>query len=251
MSNIVAIVQARMGSSRLPGKALMDLNGAPVLAHVIARTQAIPGVDQVVVATTTESRDRPLLALAEAAGAGTFAGSEADVLDRYYHAARAHSAETIVRVTADCPLLDPAVSGAVLARFAGGDADYASNIDPPRFPDGLDTEVFSAAALADAWEHAQLPGDREHVTPFIRGHPERFRKVNVTAPEDLSHLRWTLDQPLDLDLIRAIYARLPHGSFAYQAVLAILAADPTLCHINQALARAADHRRATSAQEMR
>jgi spore coat polysaccharide biosynthesis protein SpsF (cytidylyltransferase family) len=221
-----------MGSTRLPGKVLMDLEGKPVLERVIERTAAIPGVDTVVVATSTEPRDEPILALARSAGVAALAGSEADVLDRYYQAARAFDAEVVIRITADCPLLDPQVSGAVLRRFLRGDVDYASNIKPWTFPDGLDTEVFSRAALERAWREATLPVEREHVTPYIHERPESFRLAHVAAAISLAGQRWTLDEPRDLEMIRAVYAQLPPGKYRLVDVLDVLAAHPELAGLN-------------------
>lgn len=232
MSRVVAIVQARMGSTRLPGKVLMDLGGKPVLARVLERTAAIPGVDMVVVATSTEPRDEPILALAQSAGVAAIAGSEADVLDRYFQAARAYDAEVVIRITADCPLLDPEVSGAVLRRFLRGDVDYASNIKPWTFPDGLDTEVLSRAALERAWREATLPVEREHVTPYIHERPDSFRLAHVAAAIPLTSQRWTLDEPRDLEMIRAVYAQLPPGKYRLVDVLDVLVAHPELAGMN-------------------
>ena len=244
--SVVAIVQARMGSTRLPGKVLMDLAGRPMLAHVIHRAAAIHGVDQVVVATTTAPQDQPILRQAPRWGAIPFAGSEADVLDRFYHAARSIQAAVIVRITADCPLLDPDVSSAVLAHFFRQEADYATNTQPPTFPDGLDTEVLSFAALERAWREAVLPSEREHVTPYLWKHPDRFRLANLAASVDHAALRWTVDEPQDLAFVRAIYARLYQSGrrpFGMADVLALLAREPALQHQNAGFARNAGYYR--------
>jgi len=205
LSAVVVIVQARMGSSRLPGKMLMDVLGQPLLLRTLDRAMAIPGVDEVALATTSLPEDQQLLEMAEAAGAQGFAGDPEDVLDRYHAAARKHGAGTIMRLTGDCPLLDPSVSELALSRFVQGDIGYASNINPPTFPDGLDTEVFSFAALDAAWKESTLKSDREHVTQFIRRQPERFKSANVSNDTDLSHLRWTVDDPEDLEFVRSVY----------------------------------------------
>lgn len=225
----IAILQARLGSTRLPGKVLMDLAGAPLLQRVIERARAIPGLDGVALATTTAERDQPLLALARDYGLPAYAGSEDDVLDRYYRAARQFGADVIMRLTADCPLLDPAVSARVLDRFRQGEVDYAGNTHPPTYPDGLDTEVFSFAALERAWRGAVLSSEREHVTPYIWKNPGVFRLANVTHTEDLSALRWTVDEAQDLEFVRAIYARLYRPDqpvFGLTEVLAVLASLP-------------------------
>lgn len=235
--NIIAILQARMGSTRLPNKVIAEVQGKPLLAHVISRAQAIQGVDCVVVATTTAERDRPLIALARDCGVEAFAGSENDVLDRYYQAACTFGADVIVRLTADCPLLDPAVSGRVLARFAQGDVDYACNTQPPTFPDGLDTEVFSFAALERAWREATLTSEREHVTPYIWKNPSIFRLANVTHDTDFSALRWTVDEPCDLEFVRAVYGYLGAAAFGMEDVLNLLQAHPELQELNTDVAR--------------
>ena len=237
---IAAIVQARMGSTRLPGKTLMDLAGRPLLGHLVDRARRIPGLDAVVVATTDRPADRAILDFAAAEGLPVYAGSENDVLDRFHQAADRFGVSVVVRVTPDCPLLDPTVAGLVLKRFldAGGGLDYASNTQPPTFPDGQDTEVFSAAALARAWREARLPSEREHVTPYIWKHPDRFRLASVRHAEDLSALRWTVDEPADLDFVRAVHARLgAQGTFGMEDVLALLRREPALLEINRSLTR--------------
>jgi spore coat polysaccharide biosynthesis protein SpsF len=231
----IAILQARLGSTRLPAKVIADVCGKPLLARVVERTRRIPGIDQVVLATTNLPDDEKLMALAGEWRLTAFAGSPDDVLDRYYQTARAFDADVVARVTADCPLLDPTVSGRVVARFRDGDVDYASNVRPPTFPDGLDTEVFSFAALERAWREARLQSEREHVTPYIWKHPERFRLANVANDVDLSAHRWTVDEPADLVLVRRIYEQLSAEtgeSFGMADVLELLRRMPSLQSIN-------------------
>ncbi|MBI2524607.1 MAG: glycosyltransferase family protein [Candidatus Rokubacteria bacterium] len=228
MSRVVAILQARIGSTRLPAKVLADVGGLPLLARVIARATRIPGVDAVVVATSVHARDQAVIDVARANGVGWFAGSEADVLDRYYRAARDARAAVVVRLTADCPLLDPAVSGLVLARFREGQTDYVSNVHPPTYPDGLDTEVFSFGALEQAWTHAREPAEREHVTPYIWGTPGTFRISNVEHSEDLSSHRWTVDEPEDLEFVRGVYRLIGCERFGMEEVLDLLEREPSL-----------------------
>lgn len=205
---IICIIQARMDSSRLPGKVLEDIAGRPMLAHVVARAAAIEGVEDVVVATTTAPEDSAILDLANSLGVGAFAGSTDDVLDRYYQAARKFKAAAVVRITADCPLLDPVESARVVARFARGDLDYATNLVPPTFPDGQDTEVVSFEVLEKIWNVATLPSDREHVITYIRTNPQLFKVHNVTSEQDLSDLRLTVDEPDDLVFVRKIFSAL-------------------------------------------
>lgn len=231
---IVAIVQARMGSSRFPGKVLADLAGRPLLAHVIVRAEATRGVDQVLVATTTCPADDAIVAFCQRLGVPVFRGSEADVLDRYYQAARSRGPDAVVRVTGDCPLLDPVVSGLVVARFRAGDVDYASNVHPPTYPDGLDAEVFTVDALARAWREARLPAEREHVTPYLWSHPEAFRCTSVTHHPNLSTYRWTVDEPRDLERVRAIYDRVAGNEapfFGMGEILRALEREPDVLAI--------------------
>jgi spore coat polysaccharide biosynthesis protein SpsF (cytidylyltransferase family) len=223
----VAIAQARVGSSRLPRKVLEDLGGKTVLERVLERAARIRGVDEVVVAIPIGDANAVLRPIAEAAGVRVFAGSELDVLDRYAAAAAATKADVIVRITADCPVLDPDISSAVLERFRLGDVDYASNIDPPTYPDGLDTEVISRDALETAAREGHDPADREHVTWFVRHRPDRFRIANVAHATNLSHIRLTLDTPEDLARLRAIYARLGNGPFGLDDMLTLIASEPS------------------------
>ena len=200
---IVAIIQSRMGSSRLPGKALRPIAGKPMLQHVVERAQRISGVDQVMVATSNEKEDNGIVQLCNALGACVFRGSERDVLDRYYKAAQFSDADVIMRLTGDCPLLDWEVSGETLQAFldASPAVDYVSNIHPPTYPDGLDTEVFTFEALARTWRDATLRSEREHVTPYIRNHSDAFRQLNVENYADYSGFRWTVDEGQDAQFI--------------------------------------------------
>jgi len=240
---VLAIVQARLGSTRLPGKALLPIAGRPMLAHVLARTLAVPGVHQVVLATTVSPEDDGLEQVAASLGVSTIRGSVDDVLDRFHSALCAHPADTIVRITADCPLLDPEVSGRVVADYVAHreDADYVSNVEPATYPDGLDTEIVSAAALDRAWREARLPSDREHVTTYIRTRKHGFRLRNVECPgADLSGHRWTVDEPRDLDFVRAIYDELGGDGrriFGMHEVLALLERRPDLSAVNAGIAR--------------
>ncbi len=194
-----------MSSTRLPGKVLADLGGRPLLARVVERARGAGSLDVVAVATTDRPADDRVAELCRAEGIPFFRGSEDDVLDRYRGAAREFEADVIVRLTADCPLLDPAVIDRVVRAFLAGDCDYASNTIEPTYPDGLDTEVFSRSALETAWSDAKLKSEREHVTPYIWKNPGRFRLLSVKNDQDLSGLRWTVDEPQDLELVRRIY----------------------------------------------
>jgi spore coat polysaccharide biosynthesis protein SpsF len=241
----VAIIQARMGSTRLPGKVLLDLCGRSVLAHVVARAQAARHIDRVVVATTLLAADNAVVAEAERCGAGVHRGSEHDVLARYYEAATRERADTVVRITADCPLIDPELVDAMLARFsaAQGSApvDYLSNTLERSFPRGLDAEIFSMAALTRAWREALAAEEREHVTPYIHRHPELFRLENHSGPDDRSGVRLTLDTPEDWAVIHAVVEALGGGAriIPTREVLQFLAGHPEIAALNAAVGQKA------------
>ena len=234
---VVAIVQARMGSQRLPNKVMRDICGQPLISLVLKRLSRARTLDAIVLATSVDPRNEPLIAHAEKLGFATYSGSENDVLDRYYQAARAAGADVVVRVTGDCPLIDPALVDLVVADFLEGGADYVSNVEPPSFPDGLDIEVFSFAALEDAWKNASETAEREHVTPYLRGRPH-FSRRNVANAIDLSAERWTVDDPADLDVVTPIVAHFsPAIDFTWQEVLALLQAQPEKFGANRHLTR--------------
>ncbi len=212
----VAIVQARLGSTRLPGKVLMDLGGKTMLARVAARAVAVPGIDAVVLAVPDDAKNTALReAAARLPGVSVFAGHESDVLDRYYRAAVSARADFVLRITADCPLIDPEIAGRVLAALRAENAGFASNNEPPTFPHGLDCEAFPFSSLEAAWRESKLPREREHVGPFMRSRPERFKPARVVHSSDLHHLRWTVDDAGDMEFARAVFARLgPRGDAA-------------------------------------
>jgi glutamate-1-semialdehyde aminotransferase/spore coat polysaccharide biosynthesis protein SpsF (cytidylyltransferase family) len=230
----VAILQARMASTRLPGKVLADLGGKPVLSWVVRAARAALGVDDVCVATSTSAADDAVAAWCKSNGVFFHRGPESDVLDRYAGAARASGAQVIVRLTADCPLLDPAVIAQTVRLRAMTNADYASNVDPPTWPDGLDCEVLTGEALFTAAAEATRPSDREHVTPFVRNNRDRFTAETLIAPlPGLAAERWTLDVPDDLALLSALAARLPSDRApSYLEVLAVLDREPQLRDLN-------------------
>ena len=226
---IVAIIQARMGSSRFPGKTLADLAGRPMLSRVVERVRQARGLDKVVVATSTASGDSAIAEFCGREGIPCFRGSEDDVLDRFYHAAQEYGADVVVRITADCPLIDPGVIDRVIERFQCGDCDYVANILRYTYPDGLDTEVFSMAALERAWRDAKKPSEREHVTPYLRA--GGFRVANVENPEPMlgRPQRWTVDHPRDLEFVRRVYCAFQgRTDFSYFEVLELLKERPEL-----------------------
>lgn len=231
---IVAIVQARMGSTRLPGKVMMDLLGEPVLVRDVNRLKRSKLLDEVVIATTTQPADDQIVSLCKERGWAYFRGDENDVLDRYYQAARACNADVIVRVTSDCPMIDPDIVDRVIQFFFDiPDIDYVSNTLPPRtYPRGLDTEVMTFEALERAWKEDTDPKLREHVTPYIYRNPEMFQIHGVVNGTDLSDHRWTLDTPEDFAFIQAVYEHFGNDDFTWLDVLEYLDRHPEIVEIN-------------------
>jgi len=247
----VTIIQARYASSRLPGKVLLPIAGQPMLVWVVERVRRAKTVDEVLVATTTDSADEAVAALCAERGYACVRGSQFDVLDRYYQAARLAQADVIVRITADCPLIDPGEIDHTVGEFLRTGADFAANRLPPpwkrTYPIGLDTEVCSFAALQRAWQEASEPYQREHVMPYLyvnspvvdgrdfRGFaPDApFRILYVNSEQDYGEMRWTVDTASDLELLRQIYARLgERQDFTWLDVLALFEREPALAHIN-------------------
>ncbi len=250
----VAILQARMGASRLPGKPLLDLGGQPMLQRVVSRTRRARRLDEIVVATTTEAEDAVIAEYCRAEGIPVYRGSLHDVLDRFYQAACLRTAEIIVRVTADCPVVDPHLIDAAVALVAEpwpqNTLDFAATRLPPpwkrTYPIGLDVEVCTFAALERAWQEADQPYQREHVLPYLyegvvldqapvaRGVSSRgFRIAQLNHDRDYGALRWTVDTPEDLELMRAVYARFGgRDDFSWQEVLALFEREPELARLN-------------------
>jgi glutamate-1-semialdehyde 2,1-aminomutase/spore coat polysaccharide biosynthesis protein SpsF len=231
---VVAIVQARMASARLPGKVLADVVGKPLLGRVVERVRRARTIDRVVVATSDSPSDDPVAEFCSRAGIDCFRGSEADVLDRFYQASRAYPASAYARITGDCPLHDPEVIDRVVNAFLDKGCDYAANVIRYTFPDGLDTEVFTATALERTWRSASLPAEREHVTPHMR-QGNRFRIRSVENEIDLSgDHRWSVDHPGDLEFVRAVYAYLAdRPDFGLHDVLRLLEEKPGLRAIQE------------------
>ncbi len=231
---VVAILQARMSSSRLPGKVLKPLAGKPMLLQQIHRIQRCRCIDTLVVATSDRRDDTPIEALCRAHGIHCFRGSLEDVLGRFYHAAREHRAKTIVRLTGDCPLADAGKIDELITLLINGGADYATNCIPPQLPHGLDAEVFTMAALERAWKTATLPSEREHVTPHMRQKKNGFRITATQYPPHHVHHRWCVDEAEDFQLVEAVYQALYPGNpdFTTQDVLDLMAGRPELTKIN-------------------
>lgn len=229
----VAIIQARMGSSRLPGKVLLDLAGQPMLARVLRRVSRASRVDEVLVATTTEPRDDAIANFCAEAGWACFRGSEQDVLDRYYQAALSRGAEIVVRITSDCPLMDAELIDAAIHALERQRAAYAANVLQRSYPRGLDVEAFTFTALETAWREDRNPAWREHVTQFLVRHPERFAQASVVGDEDHSSFRWTVDTLEDYALVERIYAHFGSDDFSWKAVLELLGRHPEWVALNE------------------
>jgi spore coat polysaccharide biosynthesis protein SpsF (cytidylyltransferase family) len=230
LMSVLAVIQARMGSTRLPGKVLADVRGEPLLELMLRRLERSRELDVIVVATSVAAEDDAIERVAEARGCRVIRGSPTDVLSRFVQASEGHDGP-IVRMTGDCPLIDPAVVDATVSLFAEAPrCAYASNIEPRSFPDGLDVEVVSKQALLAADSEARDPRDREHVTTMIRREPERFPRVAVANDEDLSALRWTIDEDGDLDFLRALAERLGESlqEAGYREVLHTIRGDAAL-----------------------
>lgn len=231
----VVLVQARMGSTRLPGKVLADICGRTMLERAVVRAGQAKRPDDVAVATTTRTEDDAVADEAARLGIQAFRGDAEDVLDRFVRAAEALSADVVVRVTADCPFLDPAVLDRVVSAFAESDppADLASNVVERTYPRGLDVEVVLASALQIAAREARLPHQRSHVTPYLYENPDRFRLVSVVGDTDLAGERWTVDTSEDLRFARELCSRLPDPDrSSWRDAFAVLEREPRLRDIN-------------------
>lgn len=236
MSHTVIIVQARMTSTRLPGKVLKTVLGKPLLDYQLERLRRVKLASRIVIATTTNDTDQPIVEWCEHRGVDCFRGSEHDVLARYHGAAALHHADTVVRVTSDCPLIDPAVIDHVIGHYLDhrDSCDYASNCLERSYPRGMDAEVFSRHALDEAFAEATEGSEREHVTPFIYRHPERYRLANIAYRENQGRHRWTVDTPEDFELVEkilnALYPAKP--AFTLEDVLNLLQQHPDWADIN-------------------
>lgn len=241
--SVVIILQARMTSTRLPGKVLMPVLGKPLLTYQLERLQRVSRADKIVVATTINVTDDPIAALSCELGVSCYRGSEPDVLARYYEAALKSGATTVVRVTGDCPLIDPTIIDELIQTYqdAGGAYDYVSNTLERSYPRGVDAEVFSFSALEKAYQQARLPGEREHVTPYIYRNPDSYACKSVRNVRDLGHHRWTVDTIEDFQLVKKILTMLypVQREFTMAQVEALLAEHPELERINAHIAQKA------------
>lgn len=253
MRKTIAIIQARLGSTRLPRKVFIKLEGKTVLEHVVARVKASRLVDEVMVATTNSPRDNEIVKLCVLLGVRVYAGSENDVLDRYYQAAKPFCSGNIdiVRITADCPLIDPSVINNVIELHLKSGVDYTTNTLPETFPDGEDVEVFTFSTLEKAWKCARLGSEREHVTPYIRKNQSGFKISNFKNGSDLSKLRWTLDEDRDVEFIKAIYQKLYKNNhlFGVDDILGCLAKYPEFKNLNKGIDRNAGYLKSLNADK--
>ena len=224
-----------MSSTRLPGKVMKPLLGREMILHQIDRILRSKKIDKLIVATSQEPEDDPLAEILGMNNIEYYRGNLDNVLERFYNAAALYHPKHVVRLTGDCPLTDPDVIDNTIAFYLDGDFDYVSNCVEPSFPDGLDLEIFSFSALKEAFEKATLPSHLEHVTPFINKQPERYKAGVYKNPADLSHMRWTVDEPEDFQFVEKIYEKLYplNKFFKMEDVLALLEEDPALTTLNE------------------
>ena len=250
--NVIAIIQARMGSTRLPGKVLLNLEDKTALEHVIRRVKSSEYVDDIVVATTISKDDLRIVEVCAHLGINVYCGSENDVLDRYYQAAKLFKAENIVRITSDCPVIDSKIIDEVICLHLKNNVDYTSNTLNETYPDGEDVEVFTFASLKKAWDNAKLASEREHVTPYIRNNPDIFKHTSLEYKNDLSQKRWTLDNAEDLDFLRLIYKYLYNKDqlFGMDDILALISEKPEIETINQHIIRNEGYLKSTREDSM-
>ena len=230
---IGCIIQARMGSTRLPGKTMKKINGdIPMLKFQLEQLESSKYIKKIVIATTTMGSDNLIVNFCEENNLDYFRGQSKDVLDRYYQCAKEKQFDNIVRITADCPLIDPVIVDSVIEQFEKSKVDYISNVHPRTFPDGCDVEVFSFTAIENAWKNATLPSEREHVTPYIWKNPEKFSINNYQNNKNLSKLRLTLDYNDDLILIRKMIREINSRPITLNQILTLLSRMPELIKIN-------------------
>ena len=228
-----AIIQARMGSSRLPGKILMKLNGISVLECLINQLKHSKLLNRKIIATSTNNEDNIVFDFAQSNDLDSFRGSELDVLDRYYLCAKHFSLKHIVRITADCPLIDPQIVDRSIDLYLRNNLDYVNNFHKRTFPSGTEVEVFSFSVLEKTWKNAKKPSEREHVTPYIYNNPDKFSIGFIENNKNLSNLHWTIDRIEDLNLVRTIYKRTHNTPILLDDILNIIESDPQILEINK------------------
>nr|ADD96535.1 hypothetical protein [uncultured organism MedDCM-OCT-S11-C293] len=234
---VVALVQARMGSTRLPNKVMKPINGVPMIELLLSRLSNSKRIDEIVLATSVDRRNGPLVEHVLRLGYACEEGSENDVLDRYVQAASKHEADVVVRITGDCPLVDAELVDACIGEFFDSNAEYCSNTNPPTYPDGLDIEVTTLEALQKANRESTRQFDHEHVTPYVR-ESGKFRLSSFTNHEDLSSLRWTVDEPEDFTVIEKVFYHFsPRIDFGWKEVLEMESSQPEMFAMNRSIGR--------------
>lgn len=234
---IVTVIQARSGSTRLPGKVMMDILGRPLLLRMVERVQRAALAGTIVIATTTESSDDVIEKLCEQEGLNCYRGNRDDLLDRHYQTGLLYHADAVVKIPSDCPLIDPKVIDRVLQYYLDHDYDFVSNLHPATYPDGNDVEVMSMKTITTAWQNATLKMEREHTTPYIWERPELFRIATLTWETGLDYSmshRWTIDYPEDFDFIKRVYEELypSDPAFTLQNILDLTDRNPDIFALN-------------------
>lgn len=230
------MIQARVGSRRFPKKVLVKIEKKPLISHVINRVKLGKGIDQIILITTKRKDDKILLKIANENGILSFAGNSNDVLDRHYQCAKLYNADPIIRITGDCPLIDPNLITKFLRYFRTKKYDYTNNNIPPSYPNGLDVEIFSFKALEKAALNAKMQSEREHVSPYIRNNPKKFKIYSFKNKIDLSKHRWTVDEKKDLKFVRKVFSLMrPKLIFYTEDILKIISKNPQILKINSGI----------------
>ncbi len=235
---IVAIIQARIGSTRLPGKVLREIMGRPMLSFMLERLSFCDLIDEIVIATTTSERDKPIVEFCLKNNISYYRGSENDVLDRFYNTAVESGANIILRLTADCPLIDPRIIDKIISQFTkNSNLDYMNTA--PTYPEGVDAEIFTFFALEKAWNNAKLNTEREHVTAHIWSNPKEFNFTSLQYSRDLSKYRFTVDEPEDFEVVKSIFVALykEKGIFHLENIIDYLDSHPDVFKLNQNIKR--------------
>ena len=239
---ITVIIEARTGSSRLRNKVVAEIEGKPMIFYVIDRVKQIKSVEQIILATTQEKNDKILIEIAKQNSIGIFAGDSMDVLNRDYQCALQNNADPIIRITGDCPLIDPDIVEEMLEFYLKNNYDYISNRINPKYPDGLDVEIYSFKTLQMAEQNAKWSSERELVTTYITKNPKIFKIFSYENQEDLSGHRWTVDEQNDLEFVRKIYSIMkPKTNFSMNEIIEILVKNPELLKINLGIMRNEGH----------
>ena len=239
---ITVIIEARTGSSRLPNKVIAEIEGKPMIFYVIDRIKQIKSVEQIILATTQEKNDKILIEIAKQNSIGVFTGDSMDVLNRDYQCALQNNADPIIRITGDCPLIDPDIVGEMLEFYLKNNYDYISNRINPKYPDGLDVEIYSFKTLQMVEQNAKWSSERELVTTYITKNPKIFKIFSYENQEDLSGHRWTVDEQNDLEFVRKIYSIMkPKTNFSMNEIIEILVKNPELLKINLGIMRNEGH----------